>query len=227
MREVIDEILKEIDYPSNPYFKTLHNGEFDLEDFVETQKQFYYAVTFFSRPMAALSAKIPTPELRLEIVRNVWEEHGEGDAGKIHGNTFIEFLHRLAGVKPDILEKSKLWPETRIFNTGLVGTCVLDEYQVGASLMGMIELMFSDISSIIGRGIVKRGWLKEKEMIHYSLHEELDIKHSQDFFDILEKPWKSSKNERYLVEQGLLMGAQIFNNFYEGLYRGRKRRWQL
>jgi pyrroloquinoline-quinone synthase len=174
--------------------------------------------------MAALAAKIPTPELRIEIVRNVWEEHGEGNLGKIHGNTFIEFLRRLGSISPEQIEARALWPEVRIFNTTLVGACVLDEYLIGCAMMGMIERMFCDISAWIGQGVVVNGWLTREQMIHYLLHENLDVKHSQDFFDVLQPAWDARVENRYFIEQGLRLGATVFYGLYEGLSRGRKRR---
>jgi pyrroloquinoline quinone (PQQ) biosynthesis protein C len=224
---LIQNVLKETDYLSNPYFVNLSSGEFEKEDFIETQIQFYYAVIFFSRPMAALAAKIPSPELRIEILRNVWEEHGEGQLGKGHGTTFIEFLDRLASVKLDDVNLRGLWPEIRLFNATLAGTSVLDDFIVGVAMLGIIELMFSDISSIIGKGIVSRDWIREEKMIHYSLHQKLDIKHSDDFFNILRGPFLKSQVNRYHIEQGLRLGATLFNDLYLGLWRSRKRRWIL
>lgn len=224
LNKLINSILDECEYRENPYFQSLRDGEFIKEDFIETQIQFYSAVVFFSRPMAALAAKIPTPQLRLEIVRNVWEEHGEGDLGHIHGITFVDLLSRLGQITPADIEKRALWPEIRSFNTVLSGACVLDEYLVGVGLMGMIERMFSDISAWIGKGIVARGWMTTENMIHYSLHEKLDIRHSDDFFDVLEHSWSTSPEARYAIEQGLRLGAFAFNGLYEGLYRARKRR---
>lgn len=224
MQRTIDAILEETGYGANPYFTHLKDGTFEREDFLETQIQFYFAVIFFSRPMAALAAKIPTPELRVEVIRNVWEEHGEGDPAKVHGSTFLTLLERLGNVSADDVERRALWPEIRIFNTTLVGACVLDEYLIGVGLMGMIERMFCDISSWIGRGIVRRGWLPAEKMIHYNLHEKVDIKHSQDFFDILAPTWRADPQSRYYIDQGLRLGATLFNGLYEGLYRGRKRR---
>lgn len=224
MENLIEQILQETKYQKNLYFQTLHDGSFTKEDFVETQIQFYFAVVFFPRPMAAVAAKIPTHEKRLEIMRNVWEEHGDGDSSDFHGNTFIEFLNRIGKVGSEEIQKRKLWPEIRAFNSLLTGTCVMDEYIVGTALMGMIERMFSDISSIIGKGIVTRNWLKSEEMIHYNLHEKLDIKHSQDFFDVLSSAWEHSEEDRYLIEQGLRLGAYCFNNLYTSLYEARQKR---
>jgi pyrroloquinoline-quinone synthase len=224
LRETIERVLAETPYRANPYFSNLQRKTFAKEDFTETQIQFYFAVVFFSRPMAALAAKIPEARLRVEVVRNVWEEHGEGDAARVHGHTFLTLLERLANISEEDVNRRALWPEVRIFNTTLVGACVLDEYLIGVAMMGIIERMFCEISTWVGRGIIDNGWVPREKMIHYNLHEELDIKHSQDFFDILEPAWSRSEEDRYAIEQGLQTGAVVFNGLYEGLWTGRKRR---
>ncbi len=224
MQQIIKRILKDVDYKNNPYFVALNNGSFTKEDFIATQMQFYYAVVFFNRPMTALVAKIPDSSLRLEIIRNIWEEHGEGNLDRMHANTFLEFLSRLGGITKQQVEKQFLWPEVRIFNTTLIGACVLDDFLNGVSVMGVIEMMFSDISHILGQGLIKRGWMSESNMIHYTLHKDLDVKHSQDFFDVLEKFWNDNTKNQYYIEQGLTLGATLFNNFYRDLFLSRKRR---
>jgi pyrroloquinoline-quinone synthase len=227
MKNQIEQILNQCGYRENPYFVALKNKTFDKDDFVETQIQFYNAVVFFSRPMAALAAKIPTPELRVEVIRNVWEEHGEGDFSKVHGSTFVEFLSRIGNVDQLRLQETGLLPDVRIFNTCLSGACVLDEYLIGVGALGMIERMFCEISSWIGKGIVENGWLAEDRLIHYDLHAELDIKHSDDFFNILLPSWEDESQSRYYIEQGLMMGATMFYNLYSGLYRERKMRYKI
>ena len=59
MNTLIKQILKETNPQMNPYFVSLRNGTFDKDDFVETQIQFYFAVVFFNRPMAAIAAIQP------------------------------------------------------------------------------------------------------------------------------------------------------------------------
>lgn len=224
LTQLIDDILEESNFRTNPFFIALRDGTFSKSDFIETQIQFFFAVVFFNRPMAALAAKIPTAQLRLEVLRNVWEEHGEGDFQRIHSETFIEFLKRLGDILPADVECRALWPEIRAFNTTLTGCCALDEYLTGVGLMGIIERMFAEISAWIGNEIVNRGWIAQSSLIHYTLHEALDIKHSQDFFDILEYSWEKSPEDQYAIEQGLRLGAYIFNRLYGDLYHARARR---
>ena len=225
MDRLIDSILEETNAAANPYFVALRDGSFDRDDFIETQVQFYNAVVFFGRPMAAVAVKIPEPQARIEILRNVWEEHGEGDPSTFHQITFLEFLNRLAGLSEEEVDLRALWPEVRMFNTMLAGACVLDDHLVGIGALGMIERMFADISSWIGRAVVERGWLSEDRMAHYKLHETLDVKHSADFFNVLAPSWESREDHRYFIEQGLRLGAFAFNSLYENLYRARHRRW--
>lgn len=224
LEQLIHTVLEESNFRSNPFFTALRDGSFSKSDFIETQIQFFLAVVFFNRPMAALAAKIPTAQLRLEILRNVWEEHGEGEFERIHGETFIELLKRLDNITPADIDKRALWPEIRAFNTLLTGCCVLDEYLTGVGLMGIIERMFAEISAWIGQDIVNRGWLSQSSLIHYTLHEAMDIKHSQDFFNVLEHSWEKSAEDRYAIEQGLRLGAYIFNRLYQDLYLARGRR---
>ena len=227
MDQLIRQILEETDYSSNPYFVALDDGTFEKDDFVETQIQFYFAVVFFSRPMAAVAAKIPRAAQRVEVLRNVWEEHGEGANDLAHGETFLTLLERLGGLTHDHIQLCSLWPEVRIFNTTLTGACVIDEYLVGVGVLGMIERMFAGISGRLGRGIVERGWLSADQMIHYDVHEELDIKHADDFFDVIRPVWEQDDDDRYYIEQGLRLGACSFNTLYEQMWRARKRRWRL
>ena len=100
----------------------------------------------------------------------------------------------------------------------------MDDYLVGTAVMGIIERMFAEISEWIGRGIIANGWLSAKELVHYNLHAELDIKHSDDFFEVLAEPWSKGPEQQYLICQGLQMGGYAFDQLYRGLYAARQRR---
>lgn len=226
---LVDEVLADVGCGDNPYFRALDDGPFTREDFLETQYAFYPAVVFFSRPMAALAAKIPDAGLRAGVLRNVWEEHGEGEPSRTHGATFVAFLSRLSGVDEEAarveLERRPLWPEVKAFNTLLAGACFVEDYLVGAGTLGIIERMFSELSARIGRGCVARGFIPAGDMVHYDLHAELDVRHAADFFDVLAPAWREGGGARSLIEQGLRMGAVAFDQLYASLYRHRARRW--
>jgi len=213
------EILNEVDILNNRYLAALENGTMSREEFCVSQGQFYFAVTFFPRPMSALVGRIPDPRQRLNILHNVVEEHGEFAESQFHQTTFTNFLASLGIDTSEVAVESRIWPSVRAFNTVLVGSCLLAELEVGIACMGIIEQAFSGISLKIGTNVVKRGWVKPEALTHYTVHAEIDERHADEFFQVIENSWDKPERKHY-IEQGLQLGAYIFNQLYESLYEG-------
>ncbi len=130
----------------------------------------------------------------------------------------------MAHLSEDQVYQRELWPEVRKFNTTLIGAAIMDEWMIATAMLGIIERMFSEISTEIGELVVAHQWLKESDLVHYSLHAKLDITHAQGFFDLLEEASKHPE-QAYYIRQGLLLGAETFSSLYQGLYQARERRW--
>lgn len=225
MQRTIAALKARLAFLHSPYFASLADGSFSREDFVETQVQFLFAVVFFSRPMAMLAGRLPRPEMRTSLLENVHEEHGEGNLRVSHERTFLAFLDRL-GETPETIERRALWPEVRAFNTVLAGVSALDDTLTALATIGIIEDMFSSISSRIGALVVERGWVARDQMVHYATHEKLDVVHAQGFYDLLAGPYAAHPRHAYQVEQGLELGAYTFLRLYDDLFRARARRWK-
>ena len=194
------------------------------DDFVETQIQFFHAVIFFSRPMAALVGRIPRPQMRVALLENIGDEHGSGRLTVCHENTFVELLSRLGVDRPEI-DRRAMWPEVRAFNAALLGTCSTDDVYTGLAALGIIEDMFAGISTEIGQSIVSRAWLKRRDVVHYTTHESLDVQHAEGFYASLYEPYERHPRWRYQIDQGLELGAYTFLRLYDDLWRARERRW--
>jgi pyrroloquinoline-quinone synthase len=201
---------------TNPYLQALQDGSMALEGFRRSQEQFFFAVTFFPRPMAALVGRIPNPRSRIDILHNLVEEHGEFREESFHHTTFQRFL-RSIGSEPEKIETGAPCPALRAFNSVLTCACVLDELEVGVGCMGIIEYAFAGISATIGQAVVKRGWVRQEELVHYALHAQIDERHAEEFFAVIEPQWDNPAR-RYFIEQGLELGAYVFNRLYSDLY---------
>src|SRR5690349_10123409 len=127
-----DRILEKSGIRRNPYLQALKDGSMSLESFRRSQEQFFHAVTFFPRPMAALVGRIPNPKARIDILHNLVEEHGEFNEEHFHHTTFQRFL-RSIGSEPSKVEASALCPALRALNSVLTSACVLDELEVGVA----------------------------------------------------------------------------------------------
>ena len=185
--------------------------------FQASQEQFFFAVTFFPRPMAALVGRIEDPHLRLDILGNLVEEHGDFNASAFHHNTFKRFLASI-NAKAESLDALDLWPEVRAFNSVLTASCVLDEFEVGIGCMGIIEHAFAGIPAVIGNAVVTHGWVDREQLVHYKLHAAIDERHADEFYAVVEPRW-NEPSRRYLIIQGLELGAYIFDRLYRDLLR--------
>ncbi len=210
-----DLVLRRCDILRNPYLQTLADGSMSLECFRRSQEQFFFAVTFFPRPMAALVGRIPDPKSRVDILHNLVEEHGEFHEELFHHNTFQRFLLSI-GSDPKEREARPIWPALRAFNSVLTAACVLDEVEVGVGCMGIIEHAFAGISAAIGRSVCARGWVKSSELVHYALHEQIDERHAEEFFAVVEPGWDDPQGRHFTI-QGLEMGAYVFDRLYRDM----------
>ncbi|MEC9397758.1 MAG: hypothetical protein VX475_09075, partial [Myxococcota bacterium] len=106
----------------------------------------------------------------------------------------------------------------------LAATCTHDDVPTAVATLGIIEDLFSGISSMIGEAIVARGWLEPDQIVHYATHKTLDEEHADEFYDIIRDYYESSARGRYQVKQGLELGAYVFLKMYRDLYESRQRR---
>jgi pyrroloquinoline-quinone synthase len=210
------EILEASGIRRNPYLESLRGGAQSLEAFRRTQEQFYFAVDYYPRPMAALLARIEDPEIRLDILRNLVEEHGEFDTSAFHRSTFRGFLESI-GADAKNLDTRPVWPSVRAFNAVLAGACWCSEVEVGMGCLGIIELAFAEISAAIGGAVVSRGWVRREDLIHYSVHAELDIRHADDLFAAVDRLAGQSSRRARIVE-GLELGIFAFDRLYRDLH---------
>jgi pyrroloquinoline-quinone synthase len=207
----------------NRYFTALREGLLDQALFRETQKQFFFAVRYFPRPMAALTARMPSSSLRQGLIHNLSEEHGfeeECPAGfdsrLAHDRTFQQFLTTL-GVSREDIRKLHEGAAVRAFNTSLMGACLMEPVEVAFGCLGVIEHTFADISALIGDQVVKRGWISAEDLVHYKLHAEIDQRHAADFFQVVTGAWDGGGDCRAAVQDGVKLGLHVFNRLYEDL----------
>lgn len=215
MAAAADTVLQRVGFLKNPYFAALADGSMSLAQFRATQEQFFYAVQYYPRPMAALASRIPDPAQRLDLLHNLVEEHGDFRPDHFHQNTFGQFLATIGGRRPD-QAAVPICPAVHAFNSTLSGTCATDEIEVGICCLGVIERAFADVSALIGRAVVRRGWVTESALVHYALHAELDIRHAEEFFAVVEGEMDDQKS-RESIRRGLELGAYAFDQLYRGL----------
>jgi pyrroloquinoline-quinone synthase len=211
--QMADKVLKKVPILQGKFFQAFHSRQMSLNQFQKTQQQFFFAVNYFSRPMAALVARLPEHAQRISIIENIMEEHGDMDPAKYHSNTFKHFLKSIGTSIVGIKES----PSVLAFNLDLMGASMSEEPFVAIGAFGLIEYAFADISADIGKTVVDKGWVQQESLVHYSLHAYLDKKHAEEFFMIVESELDDPVKKAQF-QKGLELGAYIFNKLYDDLY---------
>lgn len=222
MIAAVESSLLRLPLHRGAYFAGLSSGTLTKEQFLCSQRQFYFAVRFFSRPMAALMARLPDSASRQSLMHNLAEEHGyeetRGDfrPSLAHDHTFMAFLQSL-GVNAAEMKDETEGPAVMAFNFALMGVCNAGDPETAFACLGIIEYTFADLSAIIGSTVVERGWVPRERLVHYALHAEIDKEHAAGFFRMVEPAWNAGGAARRRVEQGLVLGLHIFHRLYEDL----------
>lgn len=212
-----DEVLKNITIGNNSFFTALQSGKMALNQFNATQKKFFYAIKYFSRPMAVLLSRFNDYKSRIKILDNILEEHGHFNITLAHTTTFKILLDRLGCDLTDI-DTQAVPVEVMTFNQVLMNVAQNENPLFGVACFGIIEYAFAVLSSQIGKSILKHGWLTKEKLIHYNVHAELDKVHAAEFFSIAEL-YVDDFKVKNRVQQGMMLGAHIFNQLYEQLYQ--------
>lgn len=218
VKYLADEILKETPVINGSFFKDLPT--MDKELFKHVQAQFFFAVDYFSRPMAAVVSRLPLHKDRIDILHNIVEEHGDFSIESYHANTFKKFLSTI-DISAEHMQKLIPSPTVTMFNYTLMGACAHEDPIIAIACNGIIEYAFADISALIGKQVVGREWVKKEDLVHYNLHADIDKQHAEEFFKIVE-PFMDNPEQRDKVISGLRLGAYIFNRLYEDLYDNAK-----
>ncbi len=191
------------------------------EKFIDSQVQFFYAVSFFSRHLAALTARIPSSDERGVLIHNLSEEHGldeenpaEGFRPHLaHDKTFAAFLQSL-GIDAERLASSSPGAVVQAFNLAVLGACSMESPRFAFAALGMIEYAFADISALIGSRVVEQGWVESGKLVHYSLHAEIDKRHAAELFEAAEQAQNFSGTS-ISIASGLNFGRYVFDRLYQ------------
>lgn len=96
----------------------------------------------------------------------------------------------------------------RAFNLALMGACQNEPPALAFACLAIIEYTFADISALIGKAVVERGWIAQSELVHYKLHAEIGKRHAAEFFAAIDMA------DVQTMTAGLALGLHIFDQLY-------------
>ena len=200
---------------SNPYFQKLLQNP-SPANFVKSQESFINAVNEWSKLLALLLTKVPTHNERLPIIENLLDEHGNGDLKMAHIETFRKFVQSFDPSHSVVLynQNSPTFHIIREFYETLYQNIKYYNWVHIAAMLGMIEYIYIQVSMAIHQ--YAKQYISEEKIYHYTLHETLDTKHSEDLFRIV-IPYMEDEQNRQMIQLGLQAGYDAMSIMYEKL----------
>jgi pyrroloquinoline quinone (PQQ) biosynthesis protein C len=177
--------------------------------------QIFHVVDHFPRLIAALLAALDDYRLRLPLVDNLYAEHGRMDPRRVHVETYRAFLEAL-GVDDDAVRHSRPSIGVVAYNRALLDLCMHQPAPEALAALGAVEETVARTSPIVGRWAARRGLHRAAgASAHFSEHEELDLRHAQEIYEIAGR--LTNAQTRPLVLQGLELGRYYHCRLYTDL----------
>jgi hypothetical protein len=178
---------------NNPYFVQLKGvspmspNTTITQTFVTSQVEFAHAIQQWPPLLAKCLQILDTPSERMVIVENLWDEHGEGDVELSHINTYNTYLKSLDAIEYIEFSCDQYMNATHEFTNTLdkMPLQTISQQIEYIAALGMIEYTYITVSNNIHNFVSQ--YIPTNQIIHYSMHEILDVSHSHKLFRLLTK----------------------------------------
>jgi hypothetical protein len=202
---------------NNKYFITLTKNPY-IDNFLISQECFISAVDHWSRLLGLLIFYVPTDKEILVIIKNLNDEHGEGDLNNSHTNTFKLLLKSLNYDKEILLynEELKSYDYVSKFNNDLKNIIMTKNWIYSVAMLAMIEYTYITVSKNIHNYLLH--FLPIDKINHYSSHEILDVTHATELFSLI-IPYIKDDELSSDIKEGIISGYNIMNELYSSLHQ--------
>lgn len=197
---------------AHPLFRYMSEGSLGEEATRSIALDVFHVVDAFPRFLAALIAQIHDYRLRMELVENLYCEHGSMDPAEIHVVTYRSFLHAL-GIEDAAIDGSVPGIPATVYVRAVLDLCARAPVVEALAAMGVIEEIVARVSPIVGRFGARRASAGTGS--HFSVHETLDFSHADELYALAERA--ASPERPREVARGLELGWYYQRRLYDDL----------
>lgn len=213
LKETLDTLVDKWNLANHPMFSKLESNGISVEQFAKIMAPFYFAVYFWHDHLNDFYHQLQ--DLKVDnsylIKENVMDElgfeNGNRHYEKCHTATYINFLHSIG-----FCSNLECTPGVKKFIDNLIYLMENKSARFNAYVLGSIEYYYIFVSNIISDFCVK----KSIQQNHFELHEEIDMKHSMDFFSVAFSCENNQDPELVeILETGFILLWDIFKDLHD------------
>lgn len=192
----------------------LSENRLDEQKLIDVALEIGAVVAAFPRFLAALIAQLPDWRLRMELVENLFEEHGRMDPRRVHEQTYWQFAEQLGATKEQIQNYQPKMAAT-LYIRAMLDLCGRQSVAEAIAALGMVEEIVARASLLVTRFNQLRAAENES---HFSVHEVLDLEHADELYALAQHYY--DKGEKDAVTRGLRLGQYYHFELYRNLMLG-------
>jgi hypothetical protein len=210
MKKILEYAKNINDINNNKYCLYLSDTP-SLDKFLLSQESFIYGIDNWSKLLGLMIFYVPSVTERNTLIKNLYDEHGDGDINKSHVNTFKTLLSSL-GYNREFNTNDPSYQYIKNFNEQLINNIKSKNQIFSIAMLGMIEFTYTSISKNIHQYLC--NFLPKENINHYSCHEVLDASHSEELFELLVPYQDTNIND---ISEDIKEGYQIIFELYNKL----------
>jgi pyrroloquinoline-quinone synthase len=173
--ETLDAIIDERSLLKHPFYQAWTAGTLPVESLREYAKQYFHFEAAFPTFLSAVHAHCEPGETRQAILENLWdEEHGTEN----HLALWMRFCDAL-GLDAREVRASEPNAETRDLIDGFRAACANGSVAEGLATIYAYESQAPEVARQKIAGLQRFYNMDEKGYSFFSVHQELDVAHSQ------------------------------------------------
>lgn len=213
------EIILKNEIETHPLFKGLLNDSFTPSQIESIGLEIFQVVLVFPRFLSAMITRIDDYKLRMDLVENLFEEHGRMKIDKVHSETYITFLKKI-GLDENTILNSKPNLPTIVYTRGILNLCLNENILEGLAALAVIEEIVARVSITTGKFARKYSGHEKGHVDHFSDHEVLDLAHSREIYQIVALYAESQKGKvpQQELERSILLGIELGCYYQKSLY---------
>jgi len=210
LRPLIDKVIK------HPFLNRLVNKELTNEQLKQFCYQYSWFCGYFPRSLCSLAGQVTTDETRLPLIKNLWEEHGEGETEKCHRVLFQKFMSSLKITKGES-EKIPPLKSTIYCVEELLKYCSDRNFVRGLGAMGPgTEFFTKEEYLVVVGGLKKYNLFTDDDLEFWTVHIVGDDDHYSEIVMSL-VPYINTEENRDFVKEGAIKAIELEIIFWDGL----------
>jgi pyrroloquinoline quinone (PQQ) biosynthesis protein C len=183
----------------HPFVAALFDGSLPREVALAAALDVGHVVACFPRFLAAVLANVEDWRDRMELVENLYEEHGALQPSRVHEVTYRGFLETL-GLDARAIDAHSPSLGVVVYRRAVLDLCRNGRVAESLGALGVIEEIVARVSVAVRRWASLHAPGREH---HFSVHETLDLRHADELYALAEP---HHRRDPAAVELGMRLG---------------------